>query len=411
VTISKRLILPGALALALVGCGAWPAAAPSAAADAWVGTWGTAPQLTEPGNMPPAPGLAGNTLRQVVRVSIGGERLRLRLSNEYGDGPLTVRSARVGSSVGDGAVEPASERVLTFGGADSVTIPVGAVVHSDPFAFQLAPRQDVAITLHFGAVPDALTGHPGSRTTSYILPGDATPAERMDAAVRADRWFVIRGIDVVAPDAPGAVIAIGNSITDGRGSGTNRQNRWPDELARRLHADPRTARVAVLNMGIGGNCVLRACLGPAALARFGSDVLEQAGARWLVILHGVNDLGQAAGAEAADAVADDLTDAYRRMTAQARSRGIRVYGATILPFGGSAYDSPEREAARQTLNAWIRTSGSFDGVIDLDAALRDPARPARLRPEADTGDHLHPNEAGHRMIADAIDLSLFVPER
>lgn len=401
--------LPAVLAaLLLAACGApAPRTAPSADA-AWVGTWATSPQLTEPANLPPAPGLAGNTLRQVVRPSIGGERVRVRFSNAFGNGPLTIAAATIATgTAGESAIQRPTERALAFGGQPSVTLAPGAEAVSDPLPFPLRAMQDIAITLRFGDVPASLTGHPGSRTTSYLQPGDAVTAGEMPDAVRTDHWYVIQGIDVAGDARNGAVVTLGNSITDGRGSGTNRNNRWPDELSRRLRADPATAHVAVLNAGIGGNCVLRACLGPAAVDRFQRDVLQAPGARWLVILEGINDIGQAEGEAGAQAVARGLTEAYGQMIDRARARGIRVYGATLLPFGGSFYDRPEREAARQAVNAWIRTSGRFDAVIDLDAALRDPSDPVRLRPEADTGDHLHPNETGHRLIAEAIDLALF----
>jgi lysophospholipase L1-like esterase len=395
----RALLLAGALG----GC-AGPALAPGA--EEWVGTWATAPQLVEPANLPPDPGLAGNTLRQVVRVSLGGSRVRLRVSNAFGTAPVTMDAVHLASSAGASAIDPATDRRLTFGGRPSVTIPPGEAAMSDPLEFPLRPLSDVAITIRFGATSPAVTGHPGSRTTSYLQPGDAVSAPELPHAARADRWYIITGLDVIAPGAA-AVAAIGNSITDGRGSGTNLQNRWPDELARRLQAEPATRRVAVLNLGIGGNCVLRECLGPAALDRFERDVLGQSGARWLIVLHGVNDIGQTSGAEAASAVARDLVAAYAQMIERARARGIRVFGATMLPFGGSFYDAPERQRARATVNDWIRNGGAFDAVIDLDAALRDPAEPLRLRSEYDTGDHLHPNEAGYRAIAAAIDLALF----
>lgn len=373
--------------------------------DPWVGTWGTAVQLTEPANLPPEPGLDGNTLRQVVRVSIGGERLRVRFSNAFGTEPVTLRGAHLAVSRGDGTIDPATDHALSFVGQPDVTIPPGSAVSSDPTDFPLRARSDVAITIRFGETSPDVTGHPGSRTTSYLMTGDAVSAPAMSEAVRTDHWYIITGIDVEVPDAS-AIVTLGNSITDGRGSGTNQQNRWPDELARRLQADPRTKAVAVLNAGIGGNCVLRDCLGPAAVVRFQRDVLDQNGIRWLIVLEGVNDIGMSAPDSAA-AVAQRLIDAYGQMVGWARARDVRVYGATILPFGDSFYDSPEREAARQMVNTWIRTSGAFDAVVDLDLALRDPENPTRLLPAADTGDHLHPNEIGHRMIAEAVDLGLF----
>jgi lysophospholipase L1-like esterase len=273
--------------------------------------------------------------------------------------------------------------------------------------FALAPLTNVAVTTRFVAVPAAVTGHPGSRTTSYIQTGDALAAPALPASVATVHWYVVTGIDVPAHDGQAAVVTLGNSITDGRGSGTDRQNRWPDELARRLQAEPATRRVAVLNAGIGGNCVLRGCLGPSALARLDRDVLQAPGVRWLIVLEGVNDIGQAKDSAEADTIARGLIAAYRQIVDRAHAGRIAVYGATILPFGGSFYDTPFREAARVFVNQWIRTSGTFDAVVDLDAALRDPAQPGRLAIVADGGDHLHPNEAGYRMMAAAIDLALF----
>lgn len=372
----------------------------------WVGTWAASPQLTEPRNMPPAPGLGGSTLRQVVRVSLGGDTLRVRLSNAFGNGPLAIGEVRLAPSLGAGAIVRQREFVVTFHGRHDVTVPPGGAVTSDPLAYVVAPLSDLAITMFVPAAPGDVTGHPGSRTTSYLEAGDHVSADSLPGAARTEHWYLLTGIDVVDPWGA-AVVVLGNSIADGRGSGTNRQDRWPDNLARRLHGDAHTAEVAVLNAGIGGNCVLRACLGPAALARLQRDVLDAPGARWVIVSEGVNDIGGAPTPAAADSIGRALVGAYREIIARAHARGLRAYGGTILPFGGSFYDSPARERARQAVNAWIRSSGAFDAVLDLDATMRDPDQPTHLRPDVDSGDHLHPNEWGYQVMADAIDLSLF----
>lgn len=386
----------------ILGC-AGPWAAASDHGDYWVGTWGTSPQLTEPRNLPPPPGLTSNTLRQVAHVSVGGKKLRARLSNAFGTNPVTMNSVHLASSASRSAIQPDSDRTLTFQGKSSVTIPAGESVLSDTFNFNLAPLSDLAVTIDFGGTSPAVTGHPGSRTTSYLQAGDSVSALDLPNAAKTEHWYILTGIDVEADTSSAAIVTLGDSITDGRGSGTDKNDRWPDNLARRLQADKPTAQIAVLNAGIGGNCVLRGGLGPTALARFERDVLSQSGVRWLIVLEGVNDIGGSRDAS----VATNLIAAYDKMIEQAHARHIRVYGATILPFGGSFYDRPGHEAARETVNSWIRTGGKFDAVIDFDAAMRDPQNPSRLMPTVDSGDHLHPNEAGYQVMADAIDLELF----
>lgn len=392
-----------ALACVLVACAPHATVAP--AGESWVATWATAAQLTEPRNMPPAPGLSGNTLRQALRVSIGGSPLRVHFSNEYGKSPMVIRAAHLARYAGAGAIEPATDRALSFSGQPGVTIQPGQAITSDPLALELAPMADLALTTAFGDVPPELTGHPGSRTTSYIQQGDATAVSSLASGVQTEHWYAMTSIDVVAPGAA-ALAILGNSITDGRGSTTNQQDRWPDMLSRRLRADPATRQVAVLNLGTGGNCVLRACLGPAGIARYQRDILDQPGVRWVMVLEGVNDIGGAPPGPMSDSVAVSLIAAYQQMIQQAHARGLKIYGATILPFKGSGYYSADHDAARAKVNTWIRTSGAFDAVIDFDAALRDPGDPTRLRPDADTGDHLHPNANGYRMMGEAIDLKL-----
>jgi lysophospholipase L1-like esterase len=347
--------------------------------------------------------LTSNTLRQVVHVSIGGQHLRVRFSNAFGNSPVTMNSTHVALSAGGSAIKPESDRALTFQGRPSVTVPAGETVLSDTFDFALAPLSDFTVTIHFESTSDDVTGHPGSRTTSYLLAGDTAAAADMSTAAKTQHWYILNDIDVEAGRSSAAIATLGDSITDGRGSGTDKNDRWPDNLARRLQADPKTASVAVLNEGIGGNAVLHGGLGPTALARFDRDVLSQSGVRWLIVLEGVNDIGGSQDAS----VATNLITAYEKMIAQAHAHHIRVYGGTITPFGGSSYDKPGHEDARVTVNNWIRTGGKFDAVIDFDAVMRDPQNPSRLLPAADSGDHLHPNEAGYKIMADAISLKLF----
>ena len=334
--------------------------------------------------------MSNNTIRQIVRVSIGGDTLRLRLSNEFSTSPVTLKEVHIALSTGSGTIDSNTDLMLTFDGSIETTIQAGAAVTSDPFAFDLQPLTDLAITIFFGETSQDVTGHPGSRTTSYILTGNEVSKADFSGSVTTDHWYVINTIDVIAPDTAAAVVIIGNSITDGRGSGTNKQNRWPDALAKRLQANEKTEHVSVLNQGIGGNCVLRGCLGPSAVSRFQSDVLNQNGVKWLIIFEGINDIGQAWGEQGSIDVANGLIQAFNQMIEDAHANGILVYGATLLPFGDSFYYSDDHEKARQIVNKWIRNGGKFDAVIDLDFALRDLNNPLMMKSEFDTGDHLHP---------------------
>lgn len=373
----------------------------------WVGTWSAAMQLVEPGNLPPDPGLSNNTLRQVVRVSIGGDTLRVRFSSVFSTSPVTMRAVQIAVSKGGSTVDAGTGTELSFHGRNEITINAGEEVFSDPVPFTLKPGMDIAITIHFGETSPDVTGHPGSRTTSYLAAGNRVTADDFTGSVNTDHWYIIRGIDVRAPESAAAVAVLGNSITDGRGSGTNRQNRWPDILAERLRANQGTKQIAVLNLGIGGNCVLRNCLGPSALDRFERDIFNQSGVRWLIILEGINDMGQAPDSVAALQVAQDLVAAYGMMIDKAHAKGIKAYGATLLPFGGSFYSTDYREKARQKVNQWIRSSGRFDAVIDFETALRNPEDPLSIMPALHTGDFLHPNEAGYKLLGEFIDLNLF----
>ncbi|MCF3107722.1 SGNH/GDSL hydrolase family protein [Niabella sp. CC-SYL272] len=373
----------------------------------WVGSWAAAPQLVEAHNMPPPPGLANNTIRQVVRVSAGGETLRLRFSNIFGKQPVTINSTAIALAGEGGRIEASTQQLLKFGGNGSVTIQPGSEVFSDPLSFKLTPGVRLAVTTCFGQVASAVTGHPGSRTTSYILSGNHVTAVDFKNAVKTDHWYVISGIDVIAAPGAFAIAVLGNSITDGRGSGTNKQNRWTDILSGRLLHNAATKDAAVLNLGIGGNCVLRGGLGPTALNRFNRDILSQSGVKYLLILEGINDIGGIKNAGEAPGIAQELIAAYTLMADKAHAKGIKVYGCTILPFEQSFYDTVFRQQARDVVNEWIRTTDKFDAVIDFDKIMRDPDDVKKILPHLHDHDWLHPNEAGYKKMGAAVDLKLF----
>jgi lysophospholipase L1-like esterase len=253
--------------------------------------------------------------------------------------------------------------------------------------------------MYFGQTSASLTGHPGSRTTSYLMTGNDPSRRDFSQAVKTDHWYLIQGLDVLAPMSGSSMVVLGNSITDGRGSETNQQNRWPDILSERLLKNPATQGIGVLNMGIGGNCVLRGGLGPTALNRFDRDVLGQSGVSRVVVFIGVNDIGgiRPDTPEAADQTAQRLIEAYKGFIEKAHAKGLKIYGATIMPFKGNGYYTVNREACRTAVNNWIRTSGAYDGVIDFDRIMEDPAQPA----------YLHPNAAGYRKMGESVDLNVF----
>jgi lysophospholipase L1-like esterase len=402
--------------------GAQSSAAPAAPAQTWIASWGASQQIPEQQNALPADDLRDATVRQIFHLSAGGAALRVHLSNAFGVGALhftSVHIARPLSPAGS-AIDPTSDRQITFAGNPDVTIPPGAEWVSDPIEIPVAPLSDVAVSFHIDLPPAGETSHPGSRATSYYVHGDLVSAPNFAEPQHVDHWFQVSGIDVLAaPEAAqgaGAVVALGDSITDGHGATTNGNDRWTDALAARLQASPATRNIGVSNQGIGGNHILTDGLGPNALARFDRDVLAPTGVRWVIVFEAVNDLGGLAikgevpPADHAALVARIIA-AYQQIIARAHAHGLRVYGATITPYVGSGYyhPGPLSEADRQAVNRWIRAAGHFDGVIDFDTVVRDPNHPDQLLPAYDCGDHLHPSPAGYKAMGAAIPLTLFAP--
>ena len=373
-----------------------------------VTTWATALQVVEPHNIPPEPGLAGNSLRQIVQISIGGKDLQLRLSNIYSDTPVEIvgveiaRAKTMGSSP---EIDEASSVELTFDGQRAFRILPGVDVVSDPVPFRTADRENLAITIHYGRIGTAkMTGHPGSRTTSYIARGNTTDFSA--PAAKTDHWYTISAIDVT-PRRRGAaaVCVLGDSITDGRGTTTNGQDRWTDQLSRALLKDRRTRHLAVLNFGLGGNCILRGGLGPTGRERFRRDLFGQCGVKYIILFEGTNDLGTCSDALQ---TAAKIRQVWTQIAQEAHEKGIKVFGATVTPVKGNGYYSEDHERGRQELNDWIRGSGTFDGVIDFDRLVADPQDPLRLDPAyLFENDWLHLNAAGYAVMGAGIDRRLF----
>jgi lysophospholipase L1-like esterase len=371
----------------------------------WLGTWTASPYPVAAADQPPAP-LANGVLRQIAHISLGGSTIRVQFSNLSGDGPVSIRSAHVAlcnaAPAVDSTIDTATDKALTFSGVEAVTVPQGQEVWSDALAFDVASSGNISITTAFESVPNALTGHAGSRTTSYVQAGssDVTVAS-MAGAPSAVHWYYISGIDVMADASAKGVVAIGDSITDGRGTDNDRNNRWTDILAARLLANPATAHVAMMNQGIGATSLVGAT-GTAAQARFNRDVLGQSGVKYAIVYDGVNDIG-------GNATFDSMKVVYDGMISAAHARGLLIYGATILPFNGHGYYSVDHESVRQQVNAYIK-SGVFDGVIDFDAALTDGGTPPGLQAAYATWaqrDGLHPGPAGYQKMGETPDLALF----
>ncbi len=380
--------------------------------DRWVGTWGAAPVAA--GENDPKFGEVDTTFREIVHVSLGGPLIQVTLSNEFGTDPLLIGAAHVALASGkDGGISLFSANALTFAGRPSVTIPTGGIVVSDPVAIKLPALADVAVSLFIPAQPiHRATLHSFADETNFRAPGNVVGSAKLPGATPFYSWPFLREIDVQTSANAGAVVCLGDSITDGAQSTRDSNARWPDVLARRLGGNKGTRDLGVLNEGIGGNRILHNGTGPNALARFDSDVLAQAGVKYLILLEGINDIGAATGPAAASSprevvTADDLIAGLGILAARAHTHGIKVFGATLTPFVGAGYSSPAGEAMRQAVNTWVRTSHQLDGYVDFDKATRDAANPAVFSASADSGDHLHPKDAGYKSMGDSIDLKLF----
>ena len=422
------------------------------AGDRWVGTWATAevgrPQNPSPpaAALPPfmantrcpapsAPPVASppgqtfapmpfvhftnQTLRQIVHTSIGGSKARVVLSNAYGTAPVTIGAAHIALREKDGAIQAASGRPLTFSGKPTITIPANAVMYSDPVNLTVPQMADLAIDVYLPGTtnaPGTLTMHNSAFQTSYISEtGNYVGKTTLPTVGTTQSWFLLSRVDVAAPDSTGGIVAFGDSITDGARSTSDTNGRWPDHLARRLLAQG--IRMGVLNAGIGGNRVLSEAIVPPgvdtravgagvnALARFERHVLSQPGVTHVIVMEGINDIGNAR--QNPTPTAEDLIAGHKQLIEQARARGLKIYGATLTPFWGAAYYTDVGEAKRQALNDWIRTSKAYDGVVDFDKATRDPNDPKKLLEKYDSCDYLHPSDAGYKAMGEAIDLSLF----
>lgn len=419
---SARIIMGTALACCLFTVQPIGLTQDDGSGEHWVGTWATAvvarPQTPSQPLQDPSPlNFHDQTLRQVVHVSLGGDRIRVVLSNAFGTDPLAIGAAQIALRAQGAAIVPASSRALTFDGRSVATIPAGAVLFSDPVAFTVPALADLAIDVYLpgdtGASMSPLTTHTAAHQTNYVsTAGNHNGVAELPVETTMLSWFFLSRVEVAAPEDVGAVVLFGDSITDGSQSTDDTNSRWPDHLARRFAAE--SIEMGVLNLGIGGNRLLTDGLGVSALARFDRDVLAQSGVTHVIVLEGINDIGLASNEfglprHEPPPTAADLIAAHQQLVERAHAYGLTIYGATLTPFEGTeipSYWSPEGDATRQAVNEWIRTSQAYDGVIDFEEVVRDPAAPTKVLPLYDSGDHLHPGDRGYEAMANAIDLSL-----
>lgn len=410
-----------------------PAAFAQSNNERWVGTWSTAEVGRPQTPPPPAPALPpfqtnqcpaappaaptfmhfnNQTLRQIVHVSIGGSRARVVISNIYGNAPITIGAAHIALRDKDSSVQTASGRPLTFSGRPTVTIPANAVIYSDPVNLTVPPTADLAIDLYLPGntnTPVPLTMHNNAFQTNYVSEtGNHVGSARLPTVATMQNWFMVYRVEVPASESAGGLVVFGDSITDGTRSTPDTNNRWPDQLVRRMLSQANPLRMGLMNAGIAGNRLLSEGAfntGINALARFEHNVLSQAGVTHIVVLEGINDIQNARTNPTP--TAEDIIAGHKQLIDRARSRGLKIYGATLTPFYGAANYTEVGEAKRQAVNQWIRTSKAFDGVIDFDVATRDPQDPKKFLAVYDACDHLHPSDAGYKAMADAIDLGLF----
>lgn len=369
-------------------------------AQRWVGTWATAPQTVVKSFMPYNNNMSNRSVRQIVKVSIGGETLRLKLSNVYSTEPVVIRSIYIAHAKDTFAIDPKTAQYVKFDDKYKVTIPAGKSITSDALPYNLKPLQRLAITINYTTAPSVPTVHMGSRTTSYIMKGVTNAHSNFEKAFRENHWYNISGIDVYTMRTDLSSIAImGNSITDGKCSTDNAQNRWPDVMSEMLQLKHKITNQGVLNLGIGNNrVVVPGGFGTLAKDRFDRDFLGQSGIKKVIIFEGVNDIGNAKSGNS-ETVARLLIESYQAMIKKAKARKMKVYLATITPFKGASYFTPFHEAARQTVNEWIRSQAkNVDGILDFAKLLQDPADDRRMKKEYASNDWLHPNPTGYKAM-------------
>ena len=415
----------------LIGLLSLLATAQNPSGKQWIGTWATAPQPPEPGHVKV---FRNQTLRLIVHISAGGTRVRIKISNTFGDHPLVIGSAHIARRTDAADIDPKSDRTLTFAGKSSTTVAAGSIVVSDPVALEAPALSDLAVSLFLPESTEMKTLHLLALQSSYVSQaGDATATAKFPVAEKIDTWPFLTGVDVEAPARGAAIVAFGSSLTDGDGTKSDSNGRWPDVLAQRLQKHSAgNAEFGVLNEGIIGNRLLHdspveavggrfgSLLGEAGLSRFDRDVLSQSGVKYVIVGLGINDIGMPGSLTPANEgiTAEGIIAGYRQLISRAHKKGIRIIGTTNPPFENSFLDlgppgppitfyTPEKESMRQKVNAWILSSKEFDGVVDLDAVVRDPSHPTQLLPAYDSGDHLHPNNAGCRAEGEAIPLTLF----